>query len=147
MIRAVGRAVALCALLGAGCATVHPNFEQTFRGGRPSYDQWMRLLTSRYGCDTTIVLANMPTRWNGVGLPPLTREPGRRLQVGMIACDVASVIAPEVVDAWVTPQGIREEWKYRAGQSGLTTVYLEGHDTRTLQLVPPLPAGRRSSRR
>ena len=147
MIRALGRAAALCALLAAGCATVHPSFEQTFRGGRPSYDRWMGLLTTRYGCDTTIVVANMPRRWNGVGLRPLTREPGRRLQVGMTACDVASLVAPEVVDAWVTAQGIREEWKYRPGQSGLTSVYLEGHDTSTLQLVPPLPEGRRSGRR
>jgi hypothetical protein len=140
MIRTVGRAIALCALLGAGCATVHPNFEQTFRGGRPSRDQWMILLTSRYGCDTAIVVANMPRRWEGVGLPSLTREPVRRMQVGMTACDVASVIAPEVVDAWVTPQGIREEWKYRPGQGGLTSVYLEGHETNALQVVPPLPA-------
>jgi hypothetical protein len=144
MIRTVGHALTLCALLLAGCATAHPNFEQTFRGGRPSHDQWMSLLMTRYGCDTALVVAAMPERWNGVGLPPLVRERARPMELGMTACDLASVIAPEVVDAWVSPDGIREEWKYRQqtrrGEGDLVSVYLEGHDTNALQIAPPLPA-------
>jgi len=147
-IHAVGRAGALCALLAAGCATAHPDFEQTFRGGRPDRDAWMRLLSTRYGCDTAVLLVNMPQRSEGVGLPSLTRTPAPGIALGMTACTIASLIAPEVVDAWVTRDGIREEWKYRTNAGALTSVYLEGHELQTLQVVPPLPsAGTRRSRR
>jgi len=135
----VGLGLALSMLVVAGCATVRPDFERTFRGGRPSHDLWMSLLTSRYGCDTVAVVADMPRRWDRVGLGSLSHEPERRMQVGMAACDVASLVAPDEVAAWVTPQGIREEWKFRVNEGPLTSVYLEGRQVQALRLVPPVP--------
>jgi hypothetical protein len=99
----------------------------------------MDLLVTRYGCDTVMVVANTPRREEGVGLPSLTRAPERKMQVGMSACDMASLVAPEVVVAWVTPEGIREEWRFRLDTGGVATVYLEGREAPVLRLVPPLP--------
>ncbi len=131
--------LALSALLVVACATAHPDFQRIFRAGRTSHDLWMNLLLTRYGCDTAAVVANTPRREEGVGLPSLMREPARRMQIGMGACDAASLVAPEVVAGWITPQGIREEWKYRLGAGGLASVYLEGREVRMLRVVPPLP--------
>jgi len=139
-IRAVGLGVALLLLGGAGCATVHPNFERTFYAGRTSHDLWMNLLTTRYGCDTVAIVADMPRGWNRVGLAPATSEPGRRLQVGMDACAAASLVTPYEVAAWVDPKGIREEWRYRMHTTGpLTSLYFEGQDAKALRVVPPVP--------
>jgi len=84
-------------------------------------------------------VADMPRRWDRVGLGSLSHEPERRMQVGMAACDVASLVAPDEVAAWVTPQGIREEWKFRVNEGPLTSVYLEGRQVQALRLVPPVP--------
>ena len=149
----VGLGLALSTLLVAACATIRPDFERTFRGGRPSHDLWMSLLTSRYGCDTVAVVANMsrrdprvgpgpataPGRQPQVGVPSISTAPERRVRVGMAACDVASLVAPEEVAAWVTPPGIREEWKFRVDEGPLNSVYLEGREPRALRVAPPVP--------
>jgi len=149
----VGLGLALSMLVVAGCATVRPDFERTFRGGRPSHDLWMRVLTSRYGCDTVAVVADTrrrdprvgpspataPGRQPQVGVPSLSAAPERGMRVGMAACDVASQVAPEEVAAWVTPEGIREEWKFRVNWGPLTSVYLEGREPRALRVAPPVP--------
>ncbi len=59
----------------------------------------------------------------------------------MDACDVASLVVPEEVAAWVTPQRIREEWKFRGYKFNgpLASVYLEGRDPRALRVAPPVP--------
>jgi hypothetical protein len=113
-----------------GCASVRPSFERRFNPEfRSSRDLWMRVLVSRYGCDTALVVAERQTRpWNA----------------GAGACDLATLVTPEVVDAWQATNGIREEWKFRvhAGEP-LLSVYLEGPDEHTLRVVPPLPQMRR----
>jgi len=150
-IRALGVRIALCALLGAGCATVRPNFERTFYAGRTSHDLWMGLLTTRYGCDTVAVLGNMPREWNGVGLAPPWSSPGRRLQVGMDACAAASLVTPYQVAAWVDMAGIHEEWRYQETSPSTSTstsptdtgplqsLYFEGRNEKVLRVVAPLP--------
>lgn len=150
-LHTVGLGLGLCMLLGAGCATVRPNFQRTFRAGRTSHDLWMNLLTTRYGCDTVAVVANMPRDWNGVDLPPSTSEPGRRLQVRMDACTAASLVIPYEVAAWVGPEGIHEEWKYQVASQSISTstnpidtgvlhsLYLEGRNEKALRVVPPVP--------
>jgi hypothetical protein len=113
-----------------GCATVHPSFERRFNPEfRSSRDLWMRVLVSRYGCDTALVVAESQTR---------------PINAGAGACDLATLVTPEVVDAWQTADGIREEWKFRVytGEPVLS-VYLEGSDERTLHVVPPVPRMRR----
>jgi hypothetical protein len=137
--RTFASGLTLSALLVVGCATVRPDFQRTFRAGRSSHDLWMDLLVTRYGCDTVMVVANTPRREEGVGLPSLTRPPQRTMQVGMGACDMASLIAPETVAGWVTPEGTREEWKFRLHNGVLASVYLEGREARMLRVVPPLP--------
>ena len=150
-MHAVRMGMALCLLLGAGCATARPNFQRTFRAGRESHDLWMNILTTRYGCDTVAVVADTPREWNRVGLSPSTSEPRRRLQVGMDACAAASLVTPYEVAAWVGPEGIHEEWKYQAAAPSISTsanpidtgvlrsLYLEGRHERALRVVPPVP--------
>jgi hypothetical protein len=109
-----------------GCASVRPSFERRFSPEfRSSRDLWMRLLASRYGCDTALVVAASQSRSVNVGAGP---------------CDLATFAVPEVVDAWQTASGIREEWKFRmkTGEP-LLSVYLEGSNERTLRVVPPAP--------
>ena len=133
----LGGLAAGCLLL-AGCATAHPDFEQRFETaavtGRP-HDAWMALLDVRYGCDTVIVKANAPSWPPRVGLRDLTRGvPRLTLQSGIGACDLASLITPEVVRAWYTPPGLREEWSYRSDKGQLATVFLEGPSQRELRV-------------
>ena len=135
-------AVALSALFVAGCATVRPDFQRRFHEGRSSHDLWMSLLATRYGCDTAVVAAS-PRREPTVGLGTHTGVPGREIQIGMGACDVASLVSPEVIAAWVIPRGVREEWQFRlyhgALTGALTSVYFEGRDEKVLRVVPPVP--------
>jgi hypothetical protein len=113
-----------CCLLLAGCATAHPDFERRFNTGahtgRP-HDLWMVLLERRYGCDTVMVNFRQPQQ-----------SPSR----GMSVCDLASVVRPEVVRAWRTPPGLREEWLYHTrGAAQLSTVFLEGPTERELRVT------------
>jgi len=153
--KAVVGGIALSAFLVAGCATVRPDFERRFHEGRSSHDLWMSLLATRYGCDTAGVVAATPRRGPRVSppnLPPPTPKRGPRIgvpnvpaapdpwiQVGMSACDAASLVSPEAVDAWVGPEGIHEEWKFRVDTGPLTSVYFEGRDLLALRVVPPVP--------
>jgi hypothetical protein len=136
------RAVAGALLLSVAgaCATARPDFERRFETaavtGRP-HDAWMVLLGTRYGCDTVLVKANAPSWPPLVGLPELSPgEPGRRVQSGMSPCDLASLVTPEVVRAWHTPPGWREEWVYRAsGGAPLSSVFLDGVSERELKVT------------
>jgi hypothetical protein len=120
----LGPAALLIALAGA-CATVHPDFEQTFnseyQGGEhdmsPSHDAWMRLLKTRYGCDT------IPLRQAIRG--------EQDYLIGLSPRDIASK-SPGGVRAWKTPQGIREEWRFGSG-ARRTSVYLEGPSEKELR--------------
>jgi hypothetical protein len=134
-----GLGLALSALFLAGCATARPDFERHFHEGAASHDLWMSVLTTRYGCDTVAVIANMPRRESGVGLSSLTRAPQQSIRLGMPACTLASLVDPEVVAAWNGPEGVREEWRYREAHGPLTSVYLEGRQERALRVVPPVP--------
>ena len=132
------RGPAACCLLLAGCATVRPDFERRFETAAstgPPHDAWMVLLDMRYGCDTVFVKAHA-RQWPGpIGLPSLTSgEPRRSVQSGMSPCDLASLITPEVVRAWHTPPGLREEWLYRT-RGELSTVFLEGPSQLDLRVV------------
>jgi hypothetical protein len=133
------RGPAACCLLLVGCATARPDFEQRFETaamtGRP-HDAWMVLLEMRYGCDTVFVKAHAPEWPPRVGLRPLTSgEPALRVQAGMSTCDLASLVTPEVVRAWHTPPGLREEWLYRTtGGSPLSSVFLEGPSQQELRV-------------
>jgi hypothetical protein len=120
------RWILLASLALTGCASAHPSFERRFAEGvRSSHDLWMRLLESRYACDSGLVMDAMHTRAARVGMGP---------------CDLATVVSPEVVQTWRTADGLREEWKFRAyrGQPPVS-VYLEGSSPRALHVVPPLP--------
>ncbi len=132
------RGLAACCLLLAGCATAHPDFEQRFETAAvtgPPHDAWLQLIDVRYGCDTVIVKANAPSWPPRVGLRDLSRGvPRLTLQTGIAACDLASLITPEVVRAWYTPPGLREEWTYRSGKGQLSTVFLEGPSQRELRV-------------
>jgi hypothetical protein len=92
----------------------------------------MRLLDMRYGCDTVLVIAHGRARravdWRSGGAS------NPELRVGMSPCDLASLITPEVIRAWYTPPGLREEWLYRTARSKgqLSTVFLEGPSQREL---------------
>jgi hypothetical protein len=126
MRKGLSRWLLLGCLALIGCATVRPSFERRFNPEfRSSRDLWMRLLVSRYGCDSALVVAEAH---------------GRPARVGMDPCDLASLVTPAVVQAWLTAEGIREEWKFhvRTGEP-LLSVYLEGPNERTLRVVPPLP--------
>jgi len=101
---------------------VRPDFERHFNTaahtGRP-HDLWMQLLDMRYGCDTVFVKARS--------------QPS--VQSGMSACDLAGLVTPEVIRAWYTPTGLREEWLYRTyNGAGLSTVFLEGPNQRELRV-------------
>jgi hypothetical protein len=127
-----------CCLLLAGCATARPDFEQRFETaavtGRP-HDAWMALLDMRYGCDTVIVKANAPSWPPRVGLRDLSPGvPRLALQSGISACDLASLVTPEVIRAWHTPPGVREEWVHRTARGQLSTEFLEGPSPRELRL-------------
>jgi hypothetical protein len=132
------RGLAACCLLLAGCATAHPDFEQRFETAAvtgPPHDAWMLALDMRYGCDTVLVKANAPSWPPRVGLPELSRGvPRLTLQTGLSACDLATLIAPEIVRAWHTPPGLREEWQYRTRGGLLSTVFLEGPTQRELRV-------------
>lgn len=130
------RGSALCWLLLAGCATAHPDFERRLdtaaSTGRP-HDLWMQLLDMRYGCDTVFVKAHSRVRLGMVWMHGSATDPA--LGVGMTPCDLASAIRPEIVRAWHTPPGLREEWLYRTyAGSPLSTVYLEGPSQRELRV-------------
>jgi hypothetical protein len=95
----------------------------------------MLALDMRYGCDTVLVKANAPSWPPRVGLPELSRGvPRLTLQSGVAACDLATLIAPEIVRAWHTPPGLREEWQYRTRGGLLSTVFLEGPTQRELRV-------------
>jgi hypothetical protein len=131
------RRPAACCLLLAGCATAHPDFERRFDTAAstgPTQDVWMVALDMRYGCDTVLVKAH--------GQAPRTlvwmhaRESQPDVRVGMSPCDLGSLIRPEVVRAWHTPPGVREQWLYRThGGSPLSSVFLEGSSQRELRVT------------
>jgi len=128
-----------CCFLLAACATAHPDFEHRFETAAvtgPLHDAWMQLLDMRYGCDTVFVKAHAKAWPPRVGLPDLSPgEPPPRVQSGMSACDLATIITPEVVRAWHTPPGVREEWLYRLnGGAPLSTVFLDGPTARELRV-------------
>jgi hypothetical protein len=120
--------IGLGGLLLSGCATVRPDFEQSFNAEyqgleysneSPSHDRWMRLAATRYGCDTAAISKGV-RRWDDirVGLPP---------------CEIASAIPPREILAFKTATGIREEWRFGSGSRTLL-VRLEGPDPRGLQV-------------
>lgn len=120
------RLLALCGLLLAGCATVHPDFEQYFNAEyqgaehyneSPSHGPWMRLAATRYGCDTMAIRTGVRSYSEmAVGLPP---------------CDIASAIPPGAIRAYKTANGIREEWRFGSG-ARTTIVHFEGPNPRGL---------------
>ncbi len=114
----------LCAAAG-GCATVRPDFERYFNAegmgvenpDSPSHRDWMQLAATRYGCDTMALRVGVRTVNDfAVGLPP---------------CAIASRNPPEVIRAFKTPQGLREEWRFGAGARS-TSVYFEGPNEKAL---------------
>jgi hypothetical protein len=118
----------MCAFLvsiAGGCATAQPDFERYFHGegmglenpDSPSHRDWMQLAAARYGCDTMAIRVGVRTVNDfAVGLPP---------------CDIASRNPPEVIRAYKTAQGLREEWRFGAG-ARRTSVYFEGPNEKSL---------------
>ncbi len=108
------------------CAGTPPFFQRHFSSSfQGSHDLWERLLVERYGCDTVMIQAMARTR--------------RYVQLGMPACDLAAVIAPETVRAWRTADdGIREEWIVRTGAGTTGSVYLEGPRENVLRVANPV---------
>ena len=126
-------------MVAGGCATARPDFERRFLTGvtgRP-HDLWVGLLETRYGCDTVFVKAQAPSWPPRVGLRDLSPGvPGRSVHPGMDACDLAGIITPEVVRAWHTQAGLREEWLYRTTADGpVSSVFLEGPSERGLRVA------------
>jgi hypothetical protein len=112
-------------LVGGSCATVRPDFEKTFISENtgleyqdaPSHAEWMRFVATRYGCDTMAIRTGVRSFSEmGTGAPP---------------CDIASRNPPEVVRAWKTPRGLREEWRFGSGGRRMS-VYFEGPSERAL---------------
>jgi hypothetical protein len=131
------RAPAACWLFIAGCATARPDFERRFdtsaATGR-AHDAWMTLLETRYGCDTVLVNAHGTPARTLVWLSASGRDPN--LRPGMTPCDVASLVAPEVVRGWNAERGWREEWVYRTKGGGpLSSVLLEGPGPMALRVT------------
>jgi hypothetical protein len=123
-----GRLIAASALLLAaawGCATTHPDFERYFHSegmgvenaDSPSHRDWMELAATRYGCDTMALRTGVRTVDDfAVGLPP---------------CEIASRNPPEVIRAYKTANGLREEWRFGSG-ARTTSVYFEGPNAKSL---------------
>ncbi len=100
--------------LAAGCATVRPDFEQSFfASNRASHDAWYRLLGARYGCDTVVV------RNSGRGFS------GSRVE-GTPVCTAAALIEPDRVRAWREKGGLREDWEFTGGTAHPQTISILG---------------------
>jgi hypothetical protein len=123
-----------------GCVSARPVFEQRFNPSFHSHDQWMSLLTTRYGCDTVLLNAGTPTAQQPrAGVSGLARRSRQSIAVGMRPCVLAGVVAPETVRAWPNPDGLREEWVFRSGSGPVMVVYLQGIDEQDLRVVSPIP--------
>ncbi|MGD0992473.1 MAG: hypothetical protein ABR998_08380 [Gemmatimonadales bacterium] len=119
--------IGMSVLLLAGCATVHPDFEKYFNAeyqgheyynDSPDHAVWMQLAATRYGCDT------MPLR---TAIRDQTSMP-----IGVPPCDIVGAIPPGEIQAFKTPTGIREEWRFGSGARTMV-VNLEGTTPRTLK--------------
>lgn len=117
---------AFLVLVAGGCATAHPDFERYFQAegmglenpDSPSHREWMQLAATRYGCDTMAIRTGVRTVDDyAVGLQP---------------CEIASRNPPEVIRAFKTAQGVREEWRFGSG-ARRTSVYFEGPDEKSLR--------------
>jgi hypothetical protein len=94
MVGAVGLACV------AACATVRPYFEADFREGtRASRDSFVRLLATRYGCDTTAAVFNAGKTGLGFLFAP-----------GMTACEAGGFVFVRTIQAWRDSSGVREQW-------------------------------------
>jgi hypothetical protein len=118
--------IGMSGLLVAGCATMHPDFEQDFnteyvgieyQNESPSHDVWMKLAASRYGCDT-LAIRRTVRGWTDMG-------------VGATPCEIAAGIPPGSIRGFKTEKGYREEWHYGSGARTMT-IHFEGATTRTL---------------
>jgi hypothetical protein len=113
----------LIVLAACATATVRHRYEARFSETRASREQWARYVATRYGCDTVLVR-----------LPPFTDlyAPAiSRVRLGMQVCDVVGMSRPASIQVDTTPDGIREEWRFRLSASGaarraITWLVLEG---------------------
>jgi hypothetical protein len=122
-----------CTVVCAGCAGAGPraDFERDFReGSSGARSAWLRVLVTRYRCDTVLVKAG------GTGA----------LATGVTACAASSWVMPQVIRAWSDSTGVQEEWEVtrssEAGQalwwwspvSGRCRLTLRGRDQRDLRV-------------
>ncbi len=116
--------------VAAACATgPRPDFEQYFNAEysgaeyagsqtvSPDHAQWMSLLATRYGCDSTKIR--------------YTTRSYTEYAVGLAPCDIASEIPPSAIRAWKTAKGLKEEWRMGT-TTRRTTLTFEGPSERGL---------------